>query len=178
MTRTRPSSLVRSLLRFVETRNEALAGDLAEEWREGRSRQWRWWQLARAVAAVTCQRRLRRPAVVPLARTAPLVLPDDSSGPIDRTAMSLRGTGVRGVGGGGLLGVVFVITIVVPQAWFLVLSGIAGGVVVGITMVLRRRDRGLGRPDGSGPMSLFESVADAAGDTLPPNVSRLAAAAR
>ena len=65
--------------------------------------------------------------------------------------MSLRGFRVRGVGGGGLLGIVMLITIVLPQAWFVVAAGIAGGVIIGVVMIVRRHARGLTGPDDSAP---------------------------
>jgi hypothetical protein len=81
-------------------------------------------------------------------------------GLIDPATMNLRGVRVASVGGGGLLGVVLLITIVVPQAWFLVLAGLTGGVVIGVITIVRRRDRGLAGPSDSTPLSLFLSSDD------------------
>jgi hypothetical protein len=69
--------------------------------------------------------------------------------------MNLRGFRVRGVGGGGLLGIVMLITIVLPQAWFVVLAGIGGGVVIGVALIVARHTRGLAGPDDSAPLTLF-----------------------
>ena len=131
MNRPQPSSLVLAILRFVEFGNEALAGDLAEELRAGRSRTWLWRQLIRAAFTTAWRKRT------------------------SEDAMNLRGSRVRGVGGGGLLGTVMLITIVLPQAWFVVASGIAGGVVIGVVMIVRRHARGLTGPDDSAPLTLF-----------------------
>ena len=135
MNRSQPSSLVRALVRFVESENEALAGDLAEEWRGRRPRTWLWRQLVQAVFTTALRKRTSEDAVL--------------------ATMNLRGFRVRGVGGGGLLGIVMLITIVLPQAWFVVAAGIGGGVVIGIAMIFRRHARGLTGPDDSAPLSLF-----------------------
>ena len=91
--------------------------------------------------------------------------------------MNLRGFRVRGVGGGGLLGIVMLITIVLPQAWFVVASGIAGGVIIGVAMIVRRHARGLTGPDDSAPLTLFgdhDTDAPVTVDTRRSDVARLA----
>ena len=162
MTRTQPSAPILSLLRFIESENEALAGDLVEEWRAGRSRRWFWGQLLRAVVVVSWQRRWSsqdRP-VLGLVATTPFERPDFSLKLIDPATINLSGIKVRGIGGLGLLAIIMLITIVIPQAWFLVITGIAGGAVLGVVAIVRRRARGLAGPDDSAPLSLFGSIAD------------------
>ena len=155
MNRSQPSSLVLALLRFVESGNEALAGDLAEEWRAGRSRTWLWRQLIRAVVTTAWRKRASEEAVLGLVSATPFDRPGRTFNLIDPATMNLRGFRVRGVGGGGLLGIVMLITIVLPQAWFVVASGIAGGVIIGVVMIVRRHARGLTGPDDSAPLTLF-----------------------
>jgi hypothetical protein len=154
MNRSQPSALVRALLRFVESENEALAGDLVEEWRAGRSTIWFWKQLIQAMF-VTAWRRRTSEAETLLPVAAPFERPGQRFGLIDPATMNLRGFRVRGVGGGGLLGIVMVITIVLPQAWFVVFGGVAGGVLIGVAMIVRRHRRGLAGPDDSAPLTLF-----------------------
>ena len=155
MNRSQPSSLVRALLRFVESENEALAGDLAEEWRGRRPRTWLWRQLVQAVFTTAWRKRTSEDAVLRLAPAVSFDRPERTFDLIDPATMNLRGFRVRGVGGGGLLGIVMLITVVLPQAWFVVAAGIGGGVVIGIAMIFRRHARGLTGPDDSAPLSLF-----------------------
>lgn len=154
MNRSQPSSLVLALLRFVESDNQALAGDLAEEWRAGRSRTWLWRQLIPAVFTTAWRKRTSEPIL----RQVPAAAFDRSDRQfdlMDPATMNLRGFRVRGVGGGGLLGIVMLITIVLPQAWFVVASGIVGGVLIGVAMIVRRHARGLAGPGDSAPLTLF-----------------------
>jgi hypothetical protein len=176
MTRSHPSPLALALLRFIESDNEALAGDLAEEWRAGRSRRWFWHQLLRAVVVVSWRKRVAAPAAVCLFTTTPVDRPDRGLALIDPATINLSGIKVRGIGGLGLLSVIMLITVVIPQAWFLVVAGLAGGAVLGVVMVVRRRDRGLAGPDDSAPVTLFGSQHAGGGIPVDPRrsgVSRL-----
>ena len=157
MIRSQPSSLVLALLRFIETENEALAGDLAEEWRSGRSAGWFWRQLLRALVVVSWQKRSSKPAALRLVAMVPIDPPNHAFPLIDPATMNLSGIKVRSIGGLGLLAIIGLITIVMPQAWFLVLAGLTGGVVFGVIAIVRRRDRGLAGPGDSAPLSLFHS---------------------
>jgi hypothetical protein len=158
MIRSQPSFLVLALLRFIATENEALAGDLAEEWRRGRSTRWVWRQLLRALVVVSWQKRRAKPAELRLVATAPLAPPSHSFPLIDPATINLSGIKVRGIGGLGLLAIIVLITIVMPQAWFFVLAGLTGGVVIGVITIFRRRDRGLAGPGDSAPLSLFHAA--------------------
>ena len=155
MTRSDPSWLAGWLLRFVASEHDALAGDLAEL-RAGRSRRWFWTQLVRAAALALWAKRRSQPAVVRLVTTTPWDRPDRSIGLIDPATINLSGTKVRGIGGLGLLSMIMLVTIVMPQAWFLVLTGLLGGIVVGVVLVQRRRARGLSGPIDRRPLALFD----------------------
>lgn len=155
MNRTQPSSLVRALLRLIESDNEALAGDLSEEWRAGRSGTWLWRQLTRAVLTTAWRRGTTADAPLRPVPAESFDRPGRTFDLIDPATMNLRGFRVRGVGGGGLLGIVMLITIVLPQAWFVVAAGIGGGVLIGLAMIVRRHARGLAGPDDSAPLALF-----------------------
>ena len=79
MNRSQPSSLVRALLRFVESENEALAGDLAEEWRAGRPRTWLWRQLVQAVFTTIWRKRTSEETVLGWRRPRPSIDPNGHS---------------------------------------------------------------------------------------------------
>lgn len=158
MTRSDPSRLAALLLRFVASEQDALAGDLVEEWRSGRSRSWFWWQLLRAVGFACAAKRKPAPAILALADLSIEGRRVPAFGLLDPAPMQLSGRRLRGVGGSGLLGTTLLITLVLPQAWFLVLFSLAGGVVIGIMLVRRRRDGGLSGPIGQSPLTLFPTT--------------------
>ena len=178
MTQSDPTWLAARLLRFVATEQEALAGDLLEE-RRGRSRRWFWWQILRAVALTCWAKRKPAPVVVGLADRSADGRYRRAFGLLDPAPMLLSGQRLRGVGGSGLLGTILLITLVLPQAWFLVLFSLAGGVVIGIVLVRRRRDRGLSGPAGQRPLALFSAERPEGDQALtrhsPVHVERLAA---
>jgi hypothetical protein len=160
MTRSQPSSLILALLRFVASENEPLAGDLAEEWRRGRSGVWFWRQMLGALvvtAWAAWRTRTDEPAGLCLVARTPLDRPSRSLELIDTATINLGGIRVRGIGGLGLIAIIMLITIVLPQAWFLVLAGLTGGVIFGVAAIIRRRNCGLSGPDDSAPLTLFGS---------------------
>lgn len=152
------------LLSFVASENPALAGDLAEDYRAGRSRRWLWMQLIGAVPVAAWGKWRSRPTVVRLVTETPFDRPDRAIGLLDPALINLTGTNVRSVGGLSLLVMVVLTTIVMPQTWSFAAAGLAGGVVLGIVLVRRRRDIGLSGPTGSGPLGLSEPVTDAMTD--------------
>ena len=160
MTRSQPSSLILALLRFVASGNEALAGDLIEEWRRGRPSRWFWRQLLVALVAASWaswRTHSAQPEIIHLIGDAPFDRSSRSLDLIDPATINLSGIKVRGIGGLGLLAAILLITIVIPQAWFLVLAGLTGGIIVGVATILRRHDRGLSGPEDSAPLTLFGS---------------------
>jgi hypothetical protein len=76
--------------------------------------------------------------------------------PTDRRPdINMSGIPVAGIGGLGLVAVAAVMTVVFPEAWWLVVFGALGGVVVGAAMILGRRHRPLSERRGGGPTLLF-----------------------
>jgi len=64
---------------------------------------------------------------------------------------------VNGIGGLGLVAVTVVMTIVMPEAWGLVVLGAVGGVVLAVVLVLVRRKLVPSGPSGSDPTILFRA---------------------
>jgi hypothetical protein len=137
MTERRPPRLALWILRRVLPDNESLAGDLVEMFAARRSRLWFCWQVVSAIAV----HMLERPGEVrPLKlttgesrlehlrlRTAPFKTVNLTASPID------------GVGGLGLALLGALVCAVRPEAWWIVISGVVGGVVLGVLLVLIRR---------------------------------------
>lgn len=148
MTPPEPPRAALALLRRYLPDNEALAGDLVEAFAAGRSRTWFWRQVLLAVAIHAWQ---------PSDRTHPLGLADPAeaselpppvvlpSGPINLTASPLPG-----IGGLGIASLVLLVFVVRPEAWWMFAPAAAGGVLLGLTLVLARRHRPLNPPD-TGP---------------------------
>ncbi|MEO7192155.1 MAG: hypothetical protein ABI051_13975 [Vicinamibacterales bacterium] len=74
--------------------------------------------------------------------------------------INMSGIPVNGIGGLGLLTVIVFITLVLPQAWWLTVVGVAGGIVLGTMLVLSRRRHGIS-PDDNGDRSVFHLGASA-----------------
>jgi predicted Kef-type K+ transport protein len=89
-------------------RDEALIGDIIEEYQRRQSRSWLWRQVAVVVLLAFPSRMIRR---------------------------SRRGKMHMPIGGLGLLSVIALITFVAPGAWWLIGMGIVGGVVVAGIMI-------------------------------------------
>ena len=154
MTRSQPSRCAALLLRFIASEHDALAGDLAEEIHAGRPARWVWPQLVRA-SALTMWAKIQPASDIQLVT----ISPDDSAGRtfplLDPAPMQLRGRRLRGVGGAGLLGTIMLITLVMPQAGFLVVAGVFGGLVIGIVLVRRRRAQGLSSPAAQRVLGIY-----------------------
>ena len=125
-------------------RDEALAGDVLEEFERRQSRWWLWRQVAVVVLlglpyGITRYRPTRRPMPLP-------------------------------IGGFGVLAVGILITFVSPGAWWLIGLGAAGGAVIGCVMVLAGRKRALtrgGRRNILLPLILAAAAVDAAAQPQP-----------
>ena len=71
--------------------------------------------------------------------------------------INMSGIPVNGVGGLGLVAVAALMTYVLPEASGLVLLGAAGGLVLGVVLVIVRRHYVPSGPSGSDPTILFRA---------------------
>ncbi len=117
----REPSVAIALLRLF-CRDEALVGDILEEYEVRRSRAWLWRQVGVAVIFNLPYGMVRRER-----QTAKMGMP---------------------IGGIGFLAIVALVTIVSPGAWWLVAMGAAGGVLLAVTLVALARHRLMRQPAG------------------------------
>jgi sugar phosphate permease len=76
----------------------------------------------------------------------------------DAANINLSGISVSGVGGLGLVAMAALTAWVLPQAWWLVAFGAAGGCFLGIAIVAFRRHHTPARPSGDDPHILFRAT--------------------
>ena len=154
-TTPQPPRLAVALLHRCVSANEPLVGDLLEEFQSGRSRVWFWKQVCLAIVTDVVRSRVNDTHPLNL---GPLHTPlswAESSAPPTRfmTTINMSGIPVNGIGGLGLVAIAVLITVALPEVWWLTLFGLLGGLVVGAAMVIARRRFGLegtghGRPQG------------------------------
>jgi len=145
MTRQYPSPprLAAAILDRLADRNEALAGDLLEAYRARPSRLRLWREIVGAVVtgAFRTTGEIRPLKLVdglpPVMRRIDL-RPADTHSHVLGLAV-LTGSPVHGIGGIGLVATVLLISFVQPALWWIVLTGVAGGVVLGAARVALRR---------------------------------------
>src|SRR4051812_25704 len=65
--------------------------------------------------------------------------------------INMSGIPVNGVGGLGLVAVAFLMTVVFPEAWWLVVIGALGGTVLGAVLVFARQHHVPSGPSGDDP---------------------------
>lgn len=136
MTGPRPPRLALHVLRAFRVDDESLAGDIVEEYGARRSRLWLWRQVLGAVLAGS----------EALPRTGPLGLCDarfaqSSLRPAPRREprINLGGGPVPGIGGLGIVALVFHVALVSPQFLWLPVFGLTAGSLVAVALVVRRR---------------------------------------
>jgi sugar phosphate permease len=78
----------------------------------------------------------------------------------DSATINISGISVSGVGGLGLVAIAALTTWVLPQAWWLVAIGAAGGCVLGLAIVAFRRHHTSPGPSGDDPHILFRATDD------------------
>ena len=120
-------------------RNEPLAGDLCEQFRNGRSAIWLWAQILFAVASGSF-RQAQVPVALNLTPIDPVVAEWLMSRRLPPRRVNLSSP-VEGVGGLGLMMMGFLLSTVVPDVWWFVMGGIVCGVGLGTMLAFRRRHR-------------------------------------
>lgn len=76
-------------------------------------------------------------------------------------SINMSGIPVSGVGGLGLVAIAALVAYVLPQAWWLVAFGGAGGVLLGLAIVTFRRHHVTRGPSGDDPKILFRADVNA-----------------
>jgi hypothetical protein len=136
----KPSLAIALLNRFVPD-GEPLAGDLIEECAAGRSRAWLWYQVIAAIVMASV-RRSGDPRPLRLVDGRPGYEPRDGSAALARPRrVNLTASPLPGIGGLGLVVMATLVTVVMPQAWWLVVGAMAAGVVFGVVLIAIRRTR-------------------------------------
>jgi hypothetical protein len=138
---TQPPRLALALLNRFVPDEEPLAGDLIEEFAAGRSRAW-FWRQAIAAAALAVFRRSDEVRPLRLVDGAParMPVPSTTTGAPRRT-VNLTASPVAGIGGLSLVIFAAIMTIAMPQAWWIVLGAMLAGIVFGIVLIAVRRSR-------------------------------------
>ena len=127
------------LLGHLAHRNEPLAGDLVEQFRDGRSSAWLWAQILCAIAMGEF-RQPRVPVALNLTPIDPIVAEWLVSRRLTPRRVNLSSP-VEGVGGLGLMMLGFLLSTVVPDVWWFVIGGIVCGLALGTMLAYRRRHR-------------------------------------
>jgi len=148
MKASEPPRVALALLRRFVPDNEPLAGDLVEGFAAGRSRLWFWREVLVAVAIRSVQ---------PGDDARPLGLAERSAfmagepardaAPVRR--INLTASPLPGVGGLGLVALGVLVALVRPDAWWIFLPAVLGGVLLGVAMVILRWNRPLHEPNAS-----------------------------
>lgn len=116
--------------------NEALAGDVLEEFEFRRSRVWLWRQVLIAIGYAIFRRRdPSRPLEL---STGPLVSEQTISAGQGRRVVNLTASPIPGAGGLSVVALAMLMTVLVPDVWWILLAAAAAGAVVGIAMALLR----------------------------------------
>jgi hypothetical protein len=141
---TRPKARFAAFLldRFLAD-NEALAGDLLEEFEVRGSRAWLWRQVIVAVGSAVLRR--RGPSRPLRLSSGPLLCP--SIGPATRSdcTVNMTASPLRGVGGLSLAALALLMTATVPAVWGLLLITSVTGGALGLLVAVFRRSSGHGR---------------------------------
>ena len=143
-----PPRLAVALLRRFVPDNEPLVGDLLEEFAKKQSRSWFWRQVLLAVAIHSVQ---------PRDEERPLGL---AHGPVSygeghRTGdlprhVTLTASPLPAIGGLGLVALGVLVAVVRPDAWWIFVPALIGGVALGAALVILRRHAPLSTAAGAG----------------------------
>jgi len=138
MKTSHPSRLALGLLHRFVPDDEPLAGDLLEEFGRRQSQSWLWRQVLMAVL-LQAFRRPRDQRLLKLAEPAAALEIVEGGCTSPRKTVNLTASPIAGIGGLGLVVLAFLVTIVSPQAWWIVLAGVLAGVLLGLALLLIRR---------------------------------------
>jgi hypothetical protein len=142
MTSRRIPRLALALLERLAPDSTALAGDLVEEFEQGRrTRAWFWWQVLTAIIA-------RRSPTIDVIRPLQLVdlQPSDASERSRRLKIrfepvNLTASPVHGVGGLGIVALSLLVTVIVPGLWGVLVGSTLAGLALGVLLIVLRRRR-------------------------------------
>lgn len=135
MKRSHPPKLALTLLHRYVPDNDPLVGDLVEEFAAGRSRVWFWRQALTAIAIHAARPRDREH---PLGLAASAVPPVPHVAPLPRS-VNLAASPLPGIGGLGLVALGVIVAIARPNAWWIFVPALAGGVLLGVVLIMLRR---------------------------------------
>jgi hypothetical protein len=140
MKTSHPSRIAFALLNRFIPDDEPLAGDLLEEFGRRQSQLWLWRQVLLAIL-IRSFRTPRDQRPLKLAESGGAFEIVEDGGTSRPKSVNLTASPVVGIGGLGLLALAVLVTIVSPQAWWVVLAGVLAGGLLGIVLVLVRRRR-------------------------------------
>lgn len=72
-----------------------------------------------------------------------------------RVEINISGIPVAGIGGLGLVAMAVVVAVNMPAAWWTMVAGLTGGVVLAVVLVMARRHIKSKGPSGTDPTILF-----------------------
>jgi hypothetical protein len=81
-----------------------------------------------------------------------------------RVEINISGIKVSGVGGLGMVAMAALVSVMMPAAWWTMVLGLTGGVLLAIALIAFRRHHVSHEPSGDDPTILFRSEA---GDRVP-----------
>jgi hypothetical protein len=139
--------------------NEALAGDVLEEFASRRSRFWLWRQVLVAIGYSVFRR--RDPSRPLKLSSGPLAFERIAGTDEGRRVVNLTASPLKGAGGLSVAALALLMTGLVPGVWWVLLAAAATGVILGIATVLlrtRHSHQHLNREPGRTLMKSFEST--------------------
>ena len=135
-----PPRLAVALLNRFLPGEEALAGDLIEEFDTRRSRAWFWRQTVAAIV-IAAFRHPDPARPLRLLDTAPPRALHADTATMRRRPINLTASPIAGIGGIGLLTFAVLVTVVAPGAWWMMAAAAAAGVVLGVVLIAINRTR-------------------------------------
>ena len=75
-----------------------------------------------------------------------------------RVEINISGIPVAGIGGLGLVAMAVLVSVMMPAAWWTMVMGVTGGVVLAVVLVIARRHIKSKGPSGVDPAILFRAV--------------------